>query len=128
MRFALLSAVFVTILAAGCSGGSTGRVKGKLLENGQPKTFPVSTYAVMLTLIGPNGEPDLTKSFTAVVEADGSFEVHASGGALPVGTYQVTIQSPMQKGGTPKAIPPSAKREIKAGMNEITLDIAKPES
>jgi hypothetical protein len=127
MRFALLSAGLLALAMAGC-GSSPGRVKGKLLDNGQPKTFPVSTYAVMFTLMGPNGEPDLNKSYTAVVEADGSFEVHASGGTLPPGTYQVTIQSPGKKGAALKATPPSARREIKSGDNNITLDIAHPET
>jgi len=125
MRFALLSATFLTLVAAGCGAGA-GKVKGQIVDNGQPKTFPASSYAVEFTLLDGKGEPDISKSYTAVVETDGSFEVRASGGTLPPGTYQVTIKSPGKKSMATASPSPAARREIKAGDNVITLDLAKP--
>ena len=121
MRFIVSFAVFA-ILAAGCSPG-IGKVKGQIVENGQPKTFPPSTHAIEMSMLGANGEPDNMKSFTAVVDTDGSFEVLASGGQVPPGTYRVSVQGPSTKKPTAKV---SVKREIVVGDNDITIDLAKP--
>ena len=84
----LLSATAMT----GCSGGGMGKVKGKLVENGQPTTFPSTQASIQLSPIGPDGKPDLTKIYSAVVNPDGTFEVVASGGEVPTGMYLVAIE------------------------------------
>ena len=121
MRIGLFVLGLLVVMIAGCGNG-LGKVKGRIVENGQPKTFPPTSHSVELTLLGPSGQPDTMKTFTAVVDADGTFEVHASGGQVPPGAYQITIQGPYTKKG-PKA---AATRDIKSGDNEITLDLAKP--
>ena len=124
-----LLVLVVMICLAGC-GESKATVKGKIVENGQPKTFGANQAALQLTLIGPDGKPDDNKSFTAVVNEDGTFEVVASGGEIPIGKYQVAVQI-MGATGQPykKLAPPDSpiRRELKSGANELTIDLAKPE-
>ena len=122
MRYVILALALFSILIAGCSPG-TGKVKGQIVENGQPKTFPASSHAIEMSMIGANGEPDNMKSFTAVVETDGTFEVLASGGQVPPGSYRVSVQGPSTKKLTAKV---AVKREIVIGDNDITIDLAKP--
>ena len=76
-----------------------------------------------MSMIGANGEPDNMKSFTAVVDTDGTFEVLASGGQVPPGAYRVSVQGPFTKKPTAKV---AVKREIVIGDNDITIDLAKP--
>lgn len=128
MRFPASALVLVlfTTLTAGC-GQSKGTVTGMLVENGKSMSFESNQAAVQLTLVGPAGTLDNKHSYTAVVDEDGSFEVVASGGELPLGTYQVAVQL---RGGDPKykslAAPDSPlRREIKAGKNELIVDLAK---
>ncbi len=121
MRFVLCFALLLVPIA-GCSPG-IGKVKGQIVENGQPKTFPPSSHAIEMSMIGANGEPDNMKSFTAVVGIDGTFEVLASGGQVPPGTYRVSVQGPSTKKLTAKV---SVNREIVVGDNNITIDLAKP--
>ena len=106
------------------------KVKGRLVSNGQPMKFPPTQVAVGFSPVGADGKPDPAWSFTTPVNEDGSFELVASGGELPAGTYQVSIQA-MGKfatefkayAGTSSAI----RRELKAGPNEITIDVTKPD-
>ena len=124
MRHLCLAVGILALATAGCGGSPTAKVKGQILENGQPKSFPPSSHAVEIAPISVAGVPDNSKMFTAVVNADGSFEVLASGGELPLGNYVFTVRgSSAGKKGTQ---PPGAKRELKSGLNTITLDVAKP--
>ncbi|MDB5307667.1 MAG: hypothetical protein JWO38_1869 [Gemmataceae bacterium] len=107
-----------------------GRVKGQLVENGQPKAFPAYQAFVQLTPVGAEGHLDVARSFTAVVNEDGSFEVIASGGELPAGMYQVAVQARGKLGVQLKAFAPPqspVRREIKPGSNLLTIDLAKSE-
>src|SRR5262245_50213864 len=80
-------------LAAGGCGTNMAKVKGRLISHDQPMTFPATQVAVSFSPIGPDGKPDPAKSYTCVVNEDGSFELVASGGELPAGSYQVSIQA-----------------------------------
>ena len=125
MRFAFFLAGVAALALAGCGGPDMAKVKGQIVENGQPKTFPPTSHSVEIAPVDASGSPDNTKMFTAVVNADGSFEVLASGGQLPAGPYPFTVRGPsIAKKGL--ATPPGAKRELKGGDNAITLDLAKP--
>jgi len=70
------------------------------------------------------------KSFTMPVNEDGSFELNASGGQLPTGNYQVSIQAMGKLGTQMKAFAGTGslvRRELKPGANEITVDVTKPD-
>ncbi len=122
MRIYSIAVAALIVACTGCGDNSTGQVKGRLVENGEPKQFPPTSYSVEFLLIGPI-EPEKMKAFTAVVDTDGAFQVHASGGLLPVGPYEVTIRPPANKKIAARF---PLKREVKPGMNEFTLDIARP--
>src|SRR4051794_5375044 len=123
--YRLLLTASVVALLAGCDSG-IAHVKGRIVENGQPLTFGMNQAAVELTPLGADGQPDVAKTFTAVVNADGSFEVVASAGKLPTGQYQIAFRGYGAMASKGKGIPPF-KREIKSGTNELVLDLAKPE-
>ena len=126
MRFALL---FLPLLLAGCGGSGPARVKGQLTENGQPKAMPAGTSSVLFTLVDPDGKPDAGKSYTAVVNADGTFEVVASGGELPPGTYIVSIQVRGKLAGLARGLSgldSPIRRELKPGQNDLVIDLTNP--
>lgn len=109
----------------GCGGGDVGRVKGRLTDNGQPVTFaPNAQAAVVFQMIGPDGQPDVTKTYSMMLAPDGSFELLASAGELPPGTYQVKLDIAGKDAAKFKKF--STKREVKPGENVIELDLAKP--
>lgn len=129
MRRALVLIALVGLATGGC-GSSMARVKGRLVNNDQPMSFPPTAAAVIIAPIGADGKPDQMKSFTAVVNEDGTFELLASGGELPPGQYQIAIQAPgklkeqLKKFAVPNS---SIRRELKPGSNELVIDVAKPE-
>ena len=122
MRVFSLFVAACLIPCAGCGDNTTGQVKGRLVENGEPKQFPPTSYSVEFILTGGPVEPENMKAFTAVVDTDGAFQVRASGGLLPVGKYEVTIRPPFK---TKIAASKTMLLEVKPGMNEYTFDIAK---
>lgn len=129
ISFRFLVLLLSGLLLVGCGRTNIASVKGKVIENGQPRTFEANQAAVQLTLVAENGELDNIHAYTAVVEADGSFEVVASGGEVKVGKYQVAI---IYRGNDPKyealyAPGSQLRREIKGGPNEIMIDLAKPQ-
>src|SRR5256885_1606722 len=120
MRNCLLLAA-VSLACAGCGGGPA-RVKGRLVENGQPMKFPPTSAAVEIALLKDDGTPDATKTYNAVVNEDGTFEVVASGGQVTPGTYRIGVQLTGQLAGKYKELAPgssSVRREIKSGLNEL---------
>ncbi|HVK15230.1 MAG TPA: hypothetical protein VM597_41205, partial [Gemmataceae bacterium] len=118
----------VALVVNGCGGGMA-KVKGKLVENGQHRQFAAFSASVQFAKIGEDGRPDTTKMYSAVVEADGSFELVASGGELPAGVYQVAVEMPVKKEERNAFAPPDSpiRRELRAGANELTIDLAKPD-
>jgi hypothetical protein len=128
MKRVLPVAAVLALIVTGCGSGMA-KVKGKIVENGQPKSFGAFSASIQFTLIGPDGKPDTTKMYSAVVDQDGSFELVASGGELPAGTYQVAIEMPLKKGDRPQFAGPNSplRRELKSGSNDLTIDLAKPE-
>jgi len=125
---------FVLIALAGLASGGCGsdkaKVKGRVVNNGQPMTFPPFQASVVLAPCGADDKPDQAKSFTCIMGEDGSFELIASGGEVPPGRYQVAIQamgkpSNQLKGFASPSSP--VRRDLKPGANELTIDIAKPD-
>lgn len=129
MRGALVAAALVGLVSGGCGGEEKAKVKGRLVNDGQPMTFQAFQAAVVFTAVGPDDKPDSAKAFTAVVGEDGTFELVASGGEVPVGRYQLAIQA-VGKTATQLqgfAGPSSPiRRDLKPGPNELTIDVAKP--
>jgi hypothetical protein len=130
MKRCLILLAVAVMATAGCSGGGVGKVKGQIVDNGQPVKFPFQTGSVEFVPLQADGTPELGKVYAAIVNEDGSFELLASGGELAVGQYQVSIEMVGTKG-PEKARPFAAKvkplkREIKSGQNTITIDLSKP--
>lgn len=128
MRRVILALSLAVLAAPGCDGGAPAKVKGRLVTNGEPMTVS-GQVAVTFTALGGAGTSS-AKSFTAVVNPNGSFELVASGGELPPGLYQVSVVA------VGKAAAPfrglvgdksPVKRELKPGANDLTIDVAKPE-
>jgi len=129
MRRVLPAAVLAALFAVAGCGGGMAKVKGKLVENGEPKAFAPFSASVQFAKIGDDGKPDETKMYSAIVNADGTFELVASGGQLPAGMYQVVIEMPVKPGQRqPFAAHVSPiRRDLKSGQNDLTIDLAKPE-
>jgi hypothetical protein len=128
MRRVLLFVALLAFALVGCGSGKA-RVKGRLVENGQALTFAPTSAAVELILLKEDGTPDRTKVTTAVVDTDGSFEVVASGGEVPPGTYVIGLKlpAPLQKKYAKLAAPASPiRRKVVTGSNDLTIDLAKP--
>jgi hypothetical protein len=137
MKRVVLIVALAGLLAGGC-GSSMGKVKGQIVENGKPLSTATGTdkagqgdrLAIELTLVGADGKLDTAKSYTAVVNADGSFEVLASKGEVQPGTYAVGIDASGKFKNQLKGFAPGVtrvRREIKAGTNDLTIDVTKPE-
>jgi hypothetical protein len=126
--------VALAVSAAGCAGNQ-GRLKGRVVENGQPITID-GQAALMFYQIGADGKPNPSRSYPIPLSNDGSFELVASGGEVPAGTYLVSLEVNAPKSSTGLGrfkgrftYPESALRhEVKAGANEVTIDLAKPGS
>jgi hypothetical protein len=129
MPVRFLPGSLLLLVVMGC-GDSPGRVKGRVVENGQPKDFPPMQASVTFDRIGPDGKPDTKSSYTAILNKDGTFEVIVSGGELPSGTYAVSISATGKENKLFKgfnAAETKVRREIKSGLNDIQIDLAKPE-
>ena len=96
--------------------------------NGKPFALPPKAGEVFISVFGldAEGRIDPLKKYTGVVNHDGSFEIFSSGGELPVGTYQWSIDSAP---GRVKEFEPfsydksKARVELKSGPNQIVLDL-----
>lgn len=125
MRFLLFASGLAVLCLAGCGGPDMAKVKGQILEGGQPKSFPPTSHSVEIAAVDASDKADPAKTYTAVVNADGTFEMLASGGQLPPGRYLFTVRGPTIKKKGIEA-PQGAIRELKGGENAITIDLAKP--
>lgn len=122
-------ALLLALILVGCSS-APARFRGQLVENGQPLKVPATTLAIEVIALKEDGSLDREKLYPAVVNEDGSFEVIAGGGTLPLGKYAVAIQATGTYQTQLKRFAPGTspiRREIKPGSNEITIDVAKPE-
>ena len=131
----LAGCVLLCLVATGC-GSDLARVKGRVVDGAMPFRVEAGTQvSLRLSAIGVDGTPDPTKFYTAVLEAEGAFEVLASGGALTPGTYQVSLDAfgsgvtkELKSKLKPFASAGSKLRvRLTAGPNDITVDLAKPE-
>ena len=124
-----LTPLLLALLLAGCSS-APAKFRGQLVENGQPMKVPATTLAIEVNALTEDGKLDPAKLYPAVVNEDGSFEVVAGGGTLPLGKYAIAIQATGKYQTQLKRFAPGTspiRREIKPGTNEITIDVARPE-
>lgn len=125
-------AVFAALLLAGCGGGGNAKIKGKVLENGQPVTVP-GQASLVFSPAGPEGKAG-DKAYAAGLNPDGTFELVASGGEVPPGDYVVSFEFSGGKGNAEsptglakyRATFKNVKQALAPGMNDLTFDLAKP--
>jgi hypothetical protein len=129
MKRTVFLAALAAALVGGCEGGQA-RVKGRLLQGGEPMSFPLTAVAVELSPVDENGKVDGNQVYSAVVQVDGSFTVTASKGEVPPGTYAVSIQATGQLKAQLKSFAPgtsAVRRDLEPGTNDLTIDLSKPE-
>jgi hypothetical protein len=146
MKASLVLATGLALAALSGCGSSTGTLKGKVVDNGAP--VKPDGLASLSFYPMKDGTPDANNSFTAVLNGDGTFDVVASGGKLPPGTYRVVVASAGGAGregggpgpeGFPKAGKEKADRfaphntlatsklsvTVAAGSNDVVIDLSK---
>ncbi|MFO0865694.1 MAG: hypothetical protein U0744_13755 [Gemmataceae bacterium] len=124
-------AAMLAIMVVGCGNGQA-KVKGKLVESGTPVAIE-GQAALLFYLIDASGKPNPSKSYPMPLEKDGSFELTASGGEMPPGTYLVSfeVNAPKSTKGLGQyrgrfVYPDSPLRqEVKAGRNEVVVNLGK---
>jgi hypothetical protein len=127
-----LTSAAVALLLAGCGGGGMAKIKGRVLENGQPVVVP-GQASLVFSPARPDGKAG-DKAYAATLSGDGTFELVASGGELPPGDYVVSFEA---VGGPATGTGPSGlakyrdtfkdvKQRLKPGDNDLTFDLAKP--
>src|SRR5207248_3023234 len=103
------------------------KVKGRVVENGQP--VAVQGQAALVFYPDAGGKPG-DKAYPAALNPNGSFELVASGGEMPPGTYLVSLEVNGPKSptgiGKYKDQFKLVRRELKPGTNDLTFDLAKP--
>jgi hypothetical protein len=136
VRHVLLIAVGAGLLVGCGCGGGPARVKGRVVENGQPVVLEPGEQASVVFYPDAGGKPG-DRAYAAGVNPDGTFELVASGGELPPGSYLVSLEvNPgNQEAKKPKSVTGIArfkdryklvKWELKPGTNDLTIDLAKP--
>jgi hypothetical protein len=127
-----VAAVVALLVLAGCGGGGPAKIKGRVLENGQPVSVP-GQASLVFAPAGPDGKAG-DKAYAAGLNPDGTFELVASGGEVPPGDYVVSFEVSGGKGtgdaptGLAKyrASFKNVKQTLAPGMNDLTLDLTKP--
>ena len=124
----LLFAIILCSFVVGCAT-KPATLKGSFSLNGKPFAIPKGAGQVfaMFQGMGTDGKPDIFKTYTGVVNADGTFEVQSSAGELPPGSYLWSIDCDAVK------VPEFAafthgkskgKVEVKSGPNVVVLDLS----
>ena len=127
-----MSAILAALVLAGCGGGGNAKIRGRLLENGQPVSV-VGQASLVFSPVGPDGKAG-DKAYAAGLNPDGTFELVASGGEVPPGEYVVSFEVSGGKGigATPAGLAKyremfkNVKQTLSPGMNDLTFDLAKP--
>ena len=121
----------LVLVLAGC-GTDPSRVKGRLLDNGQPLAVPASGTPQTVVFTSLGGEAGAGRMYSAMIGADGTFELVAAGGSVPPGEYRVSfdVTLPGKDGEKFKRFRGDGspiRRELKPGANDLAIDLAKPE-
>jgi hypothetical protein len=128
--YTYLTAALVVVLA-GC-GTDPARIKGRVLDNGQPLSVPGSGAPQSIVFESLGGEAGAGRMYSAMLNPDGTFELVAAGGSVPPGEYRVSfdVTLPGKDGEKFKRFRGSGsplRRELKPGSNDLTIDLSKPE-
>ncbi|HYH65474.1 MAG TPA: hypothetical protein VD866_12330 [Urbifossiella sp.] len=127
-----VSAAFAVLMLAGCGGAGPAKIKGRVLENGQPVSV-AGQASLVFSPVGPDGKAG-DKAYVAGLNPDGTFELVASGGEVPPGEYVVSFEVSSGKGtgAAPSGLAKyremfkNVKQTLSPGMNDLTFDLAKP--
>ena len=133
MRVSVYAATLLAVAAAGCAD-STAKLKGRLLEGGQPVNFAGHQTGLSFHLL-TDGKTDPNWIYPAAVAPDGTFEMLASGGTLPPGRYRVQLESwgsarggPLTDrfGGRFSKDRSRVECEVTPGRNDLMIDLPPP--
>ena len=127
-----VTAIGAALLLAGCGGGGPAKIKGRVLENGQPVTV-AGQASLVFSPVGPDGKAG-AKAYAAGLNPDGTFELVASGGEVPPGDYVVSFEFSGGKGtgAAPTGLAKyremfkNVKQTLSPGVNDLTFDLARP--
>ncbi|MDX1946603.1 MAG: hypothetical protein SFU86_14470 [Pirellulaceae bacterium] len=134
LQVALLGCALLPL--AGCGNKSLAPVKGKVVSGGQP----VTEGGLLFT---PLAAGNTAAPATGIIQPDGTFTLGTEGerDGAAIGKHQVKYTPPQPTGpewdgyGTPPAktyspfhgfVPKETEVEIKAGENELTIELVKP--
>jgi hypothetical protein len=129
-RWILLVAIAAVLAGCGPSGSAKGKVKGKVVANGQPVTGGSLTFSPTEAALPAGGD----------VLQDGTFVIRTEGvdDGAAIGKHTVTYNAPGDEQadwdgyGTPppvkvspykNLVPATPEVEVKAGQNEITIEL-----
>jgi len=127
-----VTVLVVALLLAGCGGGGPAKIKGRVLENGQPVSV-AGQASLVFSPAGPDGKAG-PKAYAAGLNPDGTFELVASGGEVAPGEYVVSFEVSGGKGfgAAPTGLAKyrdtfkNVKQTLASGVNDLTFDLAKP--
>ncbi len=127
---AVLALVPIFLTGCGPTGGAKGKVKGKVVANGQPVTGGSLTFSPAVAALPAGGD----------VQPDGTFVIRTVGldDGAAIGKHTVTYTPPGDEQaewdgyGTPPPVkvspykglvPATPEVEVKAGQNEINIEL-----
>lgn len=138
MRFLLPGVLTAVVLVVvGCGGSKQSSLHGQLfVKAGEKLTLEKGEQAFLsLTGLKPDGTLDMERTYPCHVNPDGSFQMAASGGELPPGTYRVSLtvspQVPQPGKGPSDRFKGKYARErsklkieVKPGRNDLAIDLS----
>ena len=122
----------LVVVVAGC-GTEPSRVRGRILDNGQPVAVPASGTPQTVAFTSLGGEAGAGRMYSAMLNPDGTFELVAAGGSVPPGEYRVSFDVTLpgndgEKFKRFRGATSPLRRELKPGSNDLTIDLAKPDN
>ena len=125
--------LILAFAACGC-GDEQSRVKGRLVENGQPvEILGGSTpQTIVFESLAADGKTASGRMYSAIMNPDGTFELVSAGGSIPPGSYRVSFDVTIpgkvgEKFKRFRGADSPLRKELKPGSNDFTIDLAKSE-
>jgi hypothetical protein len=137
VRSLFVSLLLACLALTGCGSSSRGTVNGKVLFNGKP----VTEGSLLFT---PQDSANQAKPATGIVQPDGTFALgtEKDGDGAAIGLHNVFYTAPAPVGPEwlgygPKPqqkfspfhglVPKESAVEVKAGANELTIELTRPQ-